>query len=70
MNEKGYTIGAWFYKSIYRQGYEKALKDFSEKLSQKIMSEIDDCAETLDLLYEVADELAEQLKGGVRNDGE
>ena len=39
----------------------KAIDEFAERLSFKIKSEIDDCADELDWI----DEIAEQMKGGV-----
>lgn len=38
----------------------KAIDEFAERLQLKIMTEIDDCADELDWI----DEIAEQLKGG------
>lgn len=47
-------------KDVYRAGYTKAIDDFAEKLHRKIISEIDDCADELEWI----DEIAEQLKEG------
>lgn len=46
---------------IYEDGYNKGVEEFAERLCNKIKSEIDDCADELDWI----DEIAEQLKGGV-----
>lgn len=42
----------------YEKGYSKAISDFAERLCYKIKSEIDDCADELQWV----DEIAEQLK--------
>ena len=46
-------------KVIYEQGYNKAIDAFAQVLSYKIKLEIDDCADEL----EWVNEIAEQLKG-------
>lgn len=43
-----------------REARNKDIEEFAERLSQKIKYEIDDCADELDWI----DEIAEQLKGG------
>ena len=47
-------------KIAYREGYNKAIDDFSNRLCSKIKSEIDDCADELEWI----DEIAKQLKAG------
>ena len=47
-------------KAAYRCGYNKAIDDFSNRLYSKIKSEIDDCADELEWI----DEIAKQLKAG------
>ena len=44
----------------YTKGYRIAIDKFADKMRTKIMCEIDDCADELDWIYEIA----EQLKGG------
>lgn len=45
---------------MFKLGYNKAIDDFANRLYSKIKSEIDDCADELEWI----DEIAEQLKGG------
>lgn len=46
--------------TMFKEVRNKAIDEFTERLSEKIKYEIDDCAEELDWI----DEIAEQLKGG------
>lgn len=47
------------YSNGFENGYNKAIYDFSRELSDKIMSEIDDCAEELQWIDEIAKRLKE-----------
>ena len=47
-------------KATYRCWYNKAIDDFANRLCSKIKSEIDDCADELEWI----DEIAKQLKAG------
>lgn len=51
------------YDCGYEVGYSKSIDDFADRLCHKIKSEIDDCADELDWI----DEIAEQLKEGEEN---
>lgn len=46
--------------NMFRIGYNKAIDDFANRLSSKIKYEIDDCADELRWI----EEIAKQLKGG------
>ena len=48
------------FDNAVQYGYNKAIDEFAERLQLKIMTEIDDCADELDWI----DEIAEQLRGG------
>lgn len=48
------------YRCGYKFGYNKCVDDFSRELSDKIMSEIDDCAEELQWIDEIAKQLKER----------
>lgn len=48
------------YSKGFENGYNKAIDDFSRELSDKIMSEIDDCAEELQWIEEIAKRLKER----------
>lgn len=60
MDDCGYDVyvdeDAW--NDGFKAGFLRAVDEFAEKLKRKIMSEIDDCADEL----ECVDEIAEQLK--------
>lgn len=47
-------------KMVASKEREKAIDEFAERLAYKIKSEIDDCADELEWI----EEIAEQLKGG------
>ena len=56
--------GQFLYQQGLVDGYAKAIDEFAEKMRTKIMCEIDDCADELDWI----DEIAEQLKDGAKHD--
>lgn len=42
------------YRAGYKRGYNEAVYDFSREISDKIISEIDDCADELEWVDEVS----------------
>ena len=47
-------------KAAYRDGYNKAVDDFANRMSSKVKYEIDDCADELRWI----EEIVKQLKAG------
>ena len=58
MNENCICIPSADECFIRKESYNKAINEFTERLCNKIKSEIDDCADELDWI----EKLAEQLK--------
>ena len=41
----------------FKRGYNQAIDDFAERLTHKIKSEIDDCADELEWIEEIAKQI-------------